>query len=412
MLNYNPETVSTDYDICDRLVFDEISFETVLDLVRAREAGRRRRQHGRADSEQPCAAPAPGRRARSSAPVAESIDRAEDRQQVRRAARQAGHRPAALDARDGTSARPMRVGRSARRIPGAGAPELRAERRGDERRPRAARTGAHPGASARRSRPSTRSSSRSSRPTRARSRSTPSPTAARSCCGPSASTSRTPACTAATRRWCCRRRRSTSRPSARCGRSPRRWRGRCAITGPFNVQFLAKHNAVKVIECNLRASRSFPFVSKVTRRELRRARPCAACSACRGPVAQRQPEPRLRRRSRRRCSRSRASSAPTRCWASRWRAPARWAASATTWHEALLHALLATGFRFPRRGVLLSLGPVADKYWFADEARVIARGARAAHLRDARHRRDACRDRTSLAASSRNKPVPRRTRSL
>ena len=36
------------------------------------------------------------------------------------------------------------------------------------------------------------------------------------------------------------------------------------ITGPFNVQFLAKHNAVKVIECNLRASRSFPFVSKVT----------------------------------------------------------------------------------------------------------------------------------------------------
>ena len=37
-----------------------------------------------------------------------------------------------------------------------------------------------------------------------------------------------------------------------------------AITGPFNIQFLAKHNAVKVIECNLRASRSFPFVSKVT----------------------------------------------------------------------------------------------------------------------------------------------------
>ncbi|HEY5559267.1 MAG TPA: carbamoyl-phosphate synthase (glutamine-hydrolyzing) large subunit, partial [Steroidobacteraceae bacterium] len=37
-----------------------------------------------------------------------------------------------------------------------------------------------------------------------------------------------------------------------------------AITGPFNVQFLAKHNLVKVIECNLRASRSFPFVSKVT----------------------------------------------------------------------------------------------------------------------------------------------------
>jgi len=35
------------------------------------------------------------------------------------------------------------------------------------------------------------------------------------------------------------------------------------ITGPFNMQLLAKNNDVKVIECNLRASRSFPFVSKV-----------------------------------------------------------------------------------------------------------------------------------------------------
>src|SRR5690606_9884456 len=35
------------------------------------------------------------------------------------------------------------------------------------------------------------------------------------------------------------------------------------INGPFNIQFLAKLNQVMVIECNLRASRSFPFVSKV-----------------------------------------------------------------------------------------------------------------------------------------------------
>ncbi len=37
------------------------------------------------------------------------------------------------------------------------------------------------------------------------------------------------------------------------------------ITGPFNIQFIAKENQIKVIECNLRASRSFPFVSKVTK---------------------------------------------------------------------------------------------------------------------------------------------------
>ncbi len=38
------------------------------------------------------------------------------------------------------------------------------------------------------------------------------------------------------------------------------------ISGPFNIQFLARNNEVKVIECNLRASRSFPFVSKVLKR--------------------------------------------------------------------------------------------------------------------------------------------------
>jgi len=40
------------------------------------------------------------------------------------------------------------------------------------------------------------------------------------------------------------------------------------ITGPFNIQFLAKDNDIMVIECNLRASRSFPFVSKVRKQNL------------------------------------------------------------------------------------------------------------------------------------------------
>jgi len=38
------------------------------------------------------------------------------------------------------------------------------------------------------------------------------------------------------------------------------------ISGPLNIQFLAKNNDIKVIECNLRASRSFPFVSKILKR--------------------------------------------------------------------------------------------------------------------------------------------------
>jgi carbamoyl-phosphate synthase large subunit len=40
------------------------------------------------------------------------------------------------------------------------------------------------------------------------------------------------------------------------------------ISGPFNMQFLARNNDIKVIECNLRASRSFPFVSKVLKVDL------------------------------------------------------------------------------------------------------------------------------------------------
>jgi carbamoyl-phosphate synthase large subunit len=40
------------------------------------------------------------------------------------------------------------------------------------------------------------------------------------------------------------------------------------ITGPFNIQYLAKDNDIKVIECNLRASRSFPFVSKILKLNL------------------------------------------------------------------------------------------------------------------------------------------------
>src|SRR6185436_20020347 len=142
------------------------------------------------------------------------------------------------------------------------------------------------------------------------------------------------------------------------------------ITGPFNVQFLAKNNDVKVIECNLRASRSFPFVSKVTgnnfvaeamRRMLGVARPVENRSLDFDYVAVKAPmfsfsrlvgaDPML--------GVEMASTGEVGCFGD-------------DLHEALLHALLATGFKVPRKGVLLSLGPLTDKYWFADEARVLS----------------------------------------
>jgi carbamoyl-phosphate synthase large subunit len=142
------------------------------------------------------------------------------------------------------------------------------------------------------------------------------------------------------------------------------------ITGPFNAQFLAKHNMVKVIECNLRASRSFPFVSKVTghnfaaeatRCLLGKARRVSNSSLDLEYVGVKVPmfsfsrlhgaDPML--------GVEMASTGEVGCIGS-------------DVHEALLHGLLATGFRFPSHGVLLSLGPWEEKFWFADEARVIA----------------------------------------
>ncbi len=141
------------------------------------------------------------------------------------------------------------------------------------------------------------------------------------------------------------------------------------ITGPFNVQFLAKHNLVKVIECNLRASRSFPFVSKVTganfaaeatRRMLGVSSDVAVASLELDHVGVKAPmfsfgrlagvDPML--------GVEMASTGEVGCLGA-------------DLQEALLQALHAAGFRYPEKGVLLSLGPVEDKYWFADEARLI-----------------------------------------
>jgi len=143
------------------------------------------------------------------------------------------------------------------------------------------------------------------------------------------------------------------------------------ITGPFNMQFLAKNDTVKVIECILRASRSLPFVSKATGRDFARVAMRVMLGA---PVdvtpidlvdldyvAVKSPK----------FSFSRIAGAD----------PMLGVEMASTGEvgcfgrdlsEALLESLLATGFVVPRRGVLLSLGPVVDKYAFYDEARIVA----------------------------------------
>jgi carbamoyl-phosphate synthase large subunit len=141
------------------------------------------------------------------------------------------------------------------------------------------------------------------------------------------------------------------------------------ITGPFNVQFIAKHNVVKVIECNLRASRSFPFVSKVLgvdfageamRRMLGVGRNVNVSPLELNYVGVKAPmfsfgrlvgaDPLL--------GVEMVSTGEVGC-------------IANTLHDALRLALTSTGFRVPKRGVLLSLGPRAEKFGFADEALII-----------------------------------------
>jgi carbamoyl-phosphate synthase large subunit len=143
------------------------------------------------------------------------------------------------------------------------------------------------------------------------------------------------------------------------------------ITGPFNVQFLAKNDAVKVIECNLRASRSLPFVAKATDRDFAGVAMRVMLGA---PVAV-QPLDMLDLDYV-------AVKAPKFSFARITGAdPMLGVEMASTGEvgcfgsdlsDALLQALVAVGFEIPRKGVLLSLGPVIDKYAFYDEARVLA----------------------------------------
>lgn len=142
------------------------------------------------------------------------------------------------------------------------------------------------------------------------------------------------------------------------------------ITGPFNVQFLARHNAVKVIECNLRASRSFPFVSKVIgenfaaeamRRMLGVQREIVNRSLDLDYVGVKAPM----------FSFSRLAGADPMLGVEML-STGEVGCLGRDLHEALQHALSAAGMKFPQKGVLLSLGPVADKYWFAEEARILA----------------------------------------
>ena len=145
MVNCNPETVSTDYDTSDRLYFEPLTAEDVADVHRRRAAGRSAAAAGRASSSASAARPrsswplgSPRRWCSGTRPA--SIDLAEDRERWNDTVR-AGSGIPQPPGGHGDHRRPRRVAVAARgRLPGAGAPELRARRagHGDRLRRRAA----------------------------------------------------------------------------------------------------------------------------------------------------------------------------------------------------------------------------------------------------------------------------------
>ncbi|MBL7055922.1 carbamoyl-phosphate synthase (glutamine-hydrolyzing) large subunit [Candidatus Woesearchaeota archaeon] len=139
------------------------------------------------------------------------------------------------------------------------------------------------------------------------------------------------------------------------------------ITGPFNMQFIAKENEIKVIECNLRSSRSFPFVSKVTKHNFIDI----ATKAMLGSVKKEQyntidldyvgvKAPQF--------SFSRLQGAD----------PISGVEMASTGevaclgkdvNDAFLKALLSVGYKIPQKSVLLSTGPIKNKAYLLDSAK-------------------------------------------
>lgn len=140
------------------------------------------------------------------------------------------------------------------------------------------------------------------------------------------------------------------------------------ITGPFNIQFLAKDNTIKVIECNVRASRSFPFVSKVTWYNFIDM----ATRAIMGIdisgdyntldmdyVGVKAPQFSFHRL--------------------RWADPKlgiEMASTGEVWcigdtlHQAFLTAMISVGIKIPRRWILLSLGSEDEKFEFLESVRI------------------------------------------
>ena len=142
------------------------------------------------------------------------------------------------------------------------------------------------------------------------------------------------------------------------------------ITGPFNIQYLAKDNDIKVIECNLRASRSFPFVSKVLKTNLIEIATKAMLN-----VPFEKPDKSLFELD------YVGVKAPQFSFHRLLNAdPVSGVDMASTgevacigenFYEALLKSMLSVGYRIPKKNILISSGPTRGKVELLESARML-----------------------------------------
>lgn len=140
------------------------------------------------------------------------------------------------------------------------------------------------------------------------------------------------------------------------------------INGPFNIQFIAKDNMVKVIECNLRASRSFPFVSKIFKINFVELATKLIMGLDLPPIDKSCFELDYVGVKAPQFSFTRIKGADP-VLSVEMASTGEVACIGDNFEEAFLKALLSVGYDFPEKNILLSTGPFESKARFLPEAK-------------------------------------------
>ena len=143
------------------------------------------------------------------------------------------------------------------------------------------------------------------------------------------------------------------------------------ISGPFNIQYLAKDRQVKVIECNLRASRSFPFVSKILKHNFIETATRIMLDASYTPAGKGEFDIDRIGVKASQFSFARLQNADP-VLSVDMSSTGEVGCLGDDFNEALLNALIATGYTLPKQSVLISSGSAKEKVDLLEPARMLS----------------------------------------